>query len=145
MLQRFLGKRFQFYLDFIVNLVDVRDVAAGLVLAMERGKVGQRYILGGESIPLKKLLQCIATISGRDSLRVPVPGRLAETTAAIMEFMADHVTRNPPSATAEAVRIALRSTALSTERAQRELGYAPRPIEPALRETLAYLADTHAS
>jgi len=87
----------------------------------------------------------VAAISGHDSLRVPVPGRLAETTAAIMEFMADHVTRSPPSATAEAVRIAMRSTALSTERAQRELGYAPRPIEPALRETIAYLAETHAA
>jgi len=145
MLRHFLGKRFQFYLDFVLNLVDVRDVAAGLMLAMERGKVGQRYILGGESIPLKKLLQYVAAISGHDSLRVPVPGRLAETTAAIMEFMADHVTRSPPSATAEAVRIAMRSTALSTERAQRELGYAPRPIEPALRETIAYLAETHAA
>lgn len=143
MLRRFLGKRFQLYLDFVVNLVDVRDVAAGLLLAMERGKVGQRYILGGESIPLKKLLQYVDTISGRSSLRVPVPGKLAEVTAAIMEFMADHVTRTPPSATAEAVRIALRSTALSTERAQRELGYAPRPIESALRETITYLADTH--
>jgi len=145
MLRHFLGKRFQFYLDFVLNLVDVRDVAAGLILAMERGKVGHRYILGGESIPLKKLLEYIAAISGRDSLRVPVPGRLAEMTAAILEFMADHVTRRPPSATAEAVRIALRSTALSTERAQRELGYAPRPIESALRETITYLADTHAA
>jgi dihydroflavonol-4-reductase len=144
MLRHFLGKRFQFYLDFVLNLVDVRDVAAGLVLAMERGRVGQRYILGGESIPLKKLLEYVAAISGRDSLRIPVPGRLAEVTAAILEFMADHVTRAPPSATAEAVRIALRSTALSTERAQRELGYAPRPIESALRETITYLADTHA-
>ena len=145
MLRHFLGKRFQFYLDFVLNLVDVRDVAAGLILAMERGKVGNRYILGGESIPLKKLLEYVAAISGRNSLRVPVPGRLAEVTAAILEFMADHVTRTPPSATAEAVRIALRSTALSTERAQRELGYAPRPIESALRETIAYLADTHAA
>jgi len=145
MLRHFLGKRFQFYLDFVLNLVDVRDVAAGLILTMERGKVGQRYILGGESIPLKKLLQYVAAISGRDSLRVPVPGQLAEVTAAIMEFMADHVTRTPPSATAEAVRIALRSTALSTERAQRELGYAPRPIESALRETIAYLADARAA
>jgi dihydroflavonol-4-reductase len=143
MIRHFLGKRFQFYLDFVVNLVDVRDVAAGLVLAMERGKVGHRYILGGESISLKKLLQYVAEISGRDSLRVPVPGRLAEVTAVIMEFMADHVTRAPPSATPEAVRIALRSTALSTERARRELGYAPRPIESALRETIAYLADKH--
>jgi nucleoside-diphosphate-sugar epimerase len=145
MLRHFLGKRFQFYLDFVLNLVDVRDVAAGLILAMERGKAGNRYILGGESIPLKKLLEYVAAISGRNSLRIPVPGRLAEVTAAILEFMADHVTRTPPSATAEAVRIALRSTALSTERARRELGYAPRPIESALRETIAYLADTHAA
>ena len=145
MLRHFLGKRFQFYLDFVLNLVDVRDVASGLILAMERGKVGNRYILGGESIPLKKLLEHVAAISGRDSLRVPVPGRLAEVIAAILEFMADHVTRTPPSATAEAVRIALRSTALSTERARRELGYAPRPIESALRETIAYLASTHAA
>jgi len=145
MLRHFLGKRLQFYLDFVLNLVDVRDVASGLILAMERGKVGNRYILGGESIPLKKLLEHVAAISGRDSLRVPVPGRLAEVTAAILEFMADHVTRTPPSATAEAVRIALRSTALSTERARRELGYAPRPIESALRETIAYLASTHAA
>jgi nucleoside-diphosphate-sugar epimerase len=145
MLRHFLGKRFQFYLDFVLNLVDVRDVASGLILAMERGKVGNRYILGGESIPLKKLLEHVAAISGRDSLRVPVPGQLAEVTAAILEFMADHVTRTPPAATAEAVRIALRSTALSTERARRELGYAPRPIESALRETIAYLASTHAA
>jgi len=145
MLRHFLGKRFQFYLDFVLNLVDVRDVAAGLILAMERGKVGHRYILGGESIPLKKLLEYVAATSGRNSLRVPVPGRLAEVTAAILEFMADHVTHTPPSATAEAVRIALRSTALSTERAQRELGYAPRPIESALRETITYLANTHAA
>ncbi|HTM75392.1 MAG TPA: NAD-dependent epimerase/dehydratase family protein [Pseudolabrys sp.] len=143
MLRRFLGKRFQFYLDFVLNLVDVRDVAAGLVLAMERGKVGRRYILGGESIPLKKLLEYLAVISGQDSVRIPVPGAIAEATAAIMEFMADHVTHNPPSATAEAVRIALRSTALSTERAQRELGYTPRPIESALRETITYLSGKH--
>jgi dihydroflavonol-4-reductase len=145
MLRHFLGKRLQFYLDFVLNLVDVRDVATGLVLAMERGQVGHRYILGGESIPLKKLLEYVAGMSGRSSLRLPVPARLAETTAVLLEFIADHVTRRPPSATAEAVRIALRSTALSTERAQRELGYRPRPIEPALRETIAYLADTHAT
>jgi dihydroflavonol-4-reductase len=143
MLRHFLGKRLQFYLDFMLNLVDVRDVAAGLILAMDRGQVGHRYILGGESIPLKKLLQYVAAISGQGSLRVRVPGRLAEVTAAVLEFIADHVTHNPPSATAEAVRIALRSKALSIERAQRELGYAPRPIEPALRETITNLVGVH--
>lgn len=143
MLRHFLGKRLQFYLDFMLNLVDVRDVAAGLILAMNRGQVGHRYILGGESIPLKRLLQYLAAISGQNCLRIRVPGRLAEATAAVLEFISDRVTHNPPSATAEAVRIALRSTALSIERAQRELGYEPRPIEPALRETIANIIGTH--
>ena len=139
MLRHFLSGRLQLYLDFIVNLVDVRDVAAGLVLTMERGRVGHRYILGGESIPLKKVLRLVRTISGRRNLLIPVPGRVAEIAAAMLEFIADHVTRRPPSGTAEGVRIALRSTALSIEKAQRELGYAPGPVEPALRETIAYL------
>ena len=75
MLRHFLSGRVQLYLDFIVNLVDVRDVAAGLILAMEHGQIGHRYILGGESISLKKILQLMATISGRRNLRIPVPGR----------------------------------------------------------------------
>jgi dihydroflavonol-4-reductase len=139
MLRHFLSRRLQLYLDFIVNLVDVRDAAAGLVLVMERGQVGHRYILGGESIPLKRVLELVAAISGRRHLHIPVPGRVAETATAMLEFIADHVTRRPPSGTAEGVRIALRATALSIEKAQRELGYAPRPVEPTLRETIACL------
>jgi dihydroflavonol-4-reductase len=139
MLRHFLGNRVQMYLDFIVNLVDVRDVAAGLILAMEHGRTGHRYILGGESISLKKILQLMASISGRRYVSIPVPGRVAETAAAMLEFVSDHVTRRPPSGTAEGVRIALRARELSIEKAQHELGYAPRPIEPALRDTIAYL------
>jgi nucleoside-diphosphate-sugar epimerase len=139
MLRHFLNSRVQLYLDFIVNLVDVRDVAAGLILAMQRGQIGQRYIFGGESIPLKKILQLMARISGRRYFSVPVPGRVAEMSAAILEFVSDHITHRPPSGTAEGVRIALRATDLSIDKAKRELGYAPRPIEPALRDTIAYL------
>jgi dihydroflavonol-4-reductase len=139
MLRHFLGRRIRFYLDFIVNLVDVRDVAAGLILAMERGQVGHRYILGGESIPLKKVLELVAEISGRHGPLIPIPGRLAEMITAMLELAADHLTRRPPTGTAEGVRIALRARALSIETAQRELGYAPRPVEPALQETVAYL------
>jgi dihydroflavonol-4-reductase len=139
MLRHFLGGRLHFYLDFVLNLVDVRDVAAGLILAMERGQVGHRYILGGESIPLKKILRLVATITGRRNLHMPIPGAVAEMAAAALEFIADHVTRRPPSGTAEGVRIALRATTLSIEKAQRELGYAPRPVEPTLRDTIAYL------
>ncbi|HZE55169.1 MAG TPA: NAD-dependent epimerase/dehydratase family protein [Bradyrhizobium sp.] len=139
MLRHFLSGRVQMYLDFIVNLVDVRDVAAGLILAMEHGRIGHRYILGGESISLKKILQLMATISGRRYISIPIPGRVAEVAATMLEFVADHVTHRPPSGTAEGVRIALRATELSIEKAQQELGYAPRPVEPALRDTIAYL------
>lgn len=139
MLQHFLHARVQMYLDFIVNLVDVRDVATGLILAMERGQTGHRYILGGESISLKNILKLMAAISGRSPLAIPVPGKLAEASAAVLEFISDHITHRPPSGTAEGVRIALRATELSIKKAQTELGYAPRPIEPALRDTIAYL------
>jgi dihydroflavonol-4-reductase len=141
MLRHFLNRRLQLYLDFIVNLVDVRDVAAGLVLAMERGQVGHRYIFGGESIPLKQVLRLLAEHSGRRNFLIPVPARIAEAAGAMLELIADHVTRKPPSGTAEGVRIARRATSLSIEKAQRELGYTPRPVEPALRETIAYLLD----
>jgi dihydroflavonol-4-reductase len=139
MLQHFLHARVQLYLDFVVNLVDVRDVATGLILAMERGQIGQRYILGGESIPLKKILQLMATISGRRSLSIAVPGRLAEISGKLLELISDHVTHRPPSGTLEGVRIAMRATDLSIDKARRELGYAPRPVEPTLRDTIAYL------
>lgn len=139
MLRHFLDRRLQLYLDFAVNLVDVRDVAEGLILAMERGQAGHRYILGGETIALKQVLCLMETISGRRARRLQVGGRVAEIATAMLEFVADHVTHRPPSGTAEGVRIAMRAEALSIEKAQRELGYAPSPVEPVLRETIAHL------
>jgi dihydroflavonol-4-reductase len=142
MLLHFMDGRLHLYLDFIVNLVDVCDVATGLILAMEHGQTGHRYILGSEGVPLKRILELMAAISGRRNLAVPVPGRVAELAAAALEFISDHVTRRPPTGTAEGVRIALRATDLKIEKAQQELGYAPRPVEPALRDTITYLLST---
>ena len=141
MLRYFLNRRLQLHLDFVVNLVDVRDAAEGLILAMERGHAGHRYVLGGESMPLRRVLELMAEISGRRVRRIHVNGRVAEMVTALLEFIADHVTRRPPSGTAEGVRIALRAGALSIEKAQRELGYAPGAVEPVLRETIAHLLD----
>jgi len=106
------------------------------LLAMERGQTGQRYILGGENISLKKLLAIIGVISGRKAVRIPIPAVIAQTTAAMLEFIADHVTHRPPAGTIEGVRIASRSQALSIEKARRDLAYAPRPIGPALEEAI---------
>jgi dihydroflavonol-4-reductase len=143
MVRYFLSRRVQLYFDFVLNLVDVRDVAAGLMLAMDRGRVGQRYIFGGEDVTLSKLLAMLGTISGRDAFRIPIPAGFAQITAAAMEFVADHLTRRPPAATVEGVRIASRSKPLSIEVARRELGYAPHSIEPALRQVVAaFMADS---
>jgi dihydroflavonol-4-reductase len=142
MLQHFLDSRVQLYLDFIVNLVDVRDVAVGLILAMERGKVGERYVFGGESLRLRQILDLVAAISGRKHLAIPVPGKLAELSAGLLEFISDNITRRTPSGTAEGVRIALHASDLSIDKAKRELGYAPRAIEPTLRDTIAFLMET---
>jgi dihydroflavonol-4-reductase len=104
-----------------------------------RASCWHRYILGGESIALSEVLRLMSDVSGRRPLHIPVPARLAEIAAATLELVADHVTRRPPTGTREGVRIALRARSLSIEKAQRELGYAPRPVEPILRETIAQL------
>jgi dihydroflavonol-4-reductase len=137
MLHYFLNRRIQVYIDFVLNLVDVRDVAAGLVLAMERGRVGERYILGGENISLRKLLYVIGVISKRNALRIPLSPVLGQIAAKGMDLISDHLTHRPPLGTLEGVRIALHSKPLSNEKSKRELGYEPRPIEPALRDIVA--------
>jgi dihydroflavonol-4-reductase len=139
MLRHFLKRRIQFYFDFVVNLVDVRDVAAGLLLTMERGQRGHRYVLGGESISLSTVLADMGAVTGHKAMRVPIPAVLAQVTAAATEFLSDYVTHRPPAGTLEGVRIALRSRSLSIEKSRSELGYAPRSIRPALYETVASL------
>jgi dihydroflavonol-4-reductase len=146
MLQHFLGGGpLQMYLDFKVNFVDVRDVATGLILAMEKGRVGHRYLLGGNSISLKRVLQLMISISGRRKLLVSVPGGIAELAARAIEWKADVLTHREPSATVEGVRIARRATSLSVDKARRELGYVPRPIEPLLREMIAHMSGASVS
>jgi dihydroflavonol-4-reductase len=139
MLWYFLQKRVQPHLDFLVNLVDVRDVAMGLVLAMDRGRIGQRYILGGDCVRLGQILRMMSVISGRRQFPIVVPGKVAELSATMLEYIADRFTHQPPNGTAEGVRIALAASDLSIDKARIELGYAPRPVEPVLRETITHL------
>ncbi|MEK9278149.1 NAD-dependent epimerase/dehydratase family protein [Bradyrhizobium sp. ISRA442] len=139
MLWYFLQKKVQPHLNFLVNLVDVRDVATGLVLTMERGRSGQRYILGGDCVRLGQILRMMSAMSGRRQLPIAVPGKLAEASATMLEYISDRITHRPPNGTAEGVRIALAASDLSIGKARTELGYSPRPIEPVLRETITHL------
>lgn len=140
MLAMFLNGSSPAHLDCVLNLVDVRDVAAGMLLAAERGRTGERYILGGENVALRELLALLERISGRPMPKRAVPGWLALASAAVTEWVADSLTARPPAATREGVRLALRSAPFDSQKARNQLGYAPRPLQDALRDAVTWLS-----
>lgn len=126
-------------LDCILNLVDVRDVAAGMLLAAERGRVGERYLLGGTDIRLAALAARIDRLAGRPvARRYAVPGGVALAAARVEEWLCDHVTRRPPRAPVTGVRLALGAGGFDSGKAVRELGYRPRPLDETLAEAVDY-------
>jgi dihydroflavonol-4-reductase len=136
MFELFLSGRSPFYLDCVLNLVDVRDLAEGIALAAERGRAGERYILGGENLALSDLLPILERLSGRKMPRHTVPSSLALLAGTVAGWIADRVTHSPPKVTREGVVVALRSAPFDSEKAKRELGYAPRSIAGALTEVV---------
>lgn len=142
MMALFLKGSTPFFLDCTLNLVDVRDVAAGIMLAGDKGRAGERYILGGENIALRDLLRLLEQVSGRKMPKRTVPKSLA-LAAGIFGDISSRFTRKPPAATREGVLLALRSAPFDSSKAKRELGYAPRPIEEALREEMDWLMARH--
>jgi dihydroflavonol-4-reductase len=113
---------------------------------MERGRIGERYILGGENTSLAGLLDIIAGLSGHASRRICLPMSVASTVAAIMEFAANHWSHRPPLATVEGIEIAHRSRPMSSDKARCELGYTTRPLREAVSDTVLWLkhAQSHA-
>lgn len=144
MLAMFLSGRSPAYLDCMLNLVDVRDVAAGIVLAGERGRTGERYILGGQNIALRDLLRLLKRLTSRSMPKYAVPGWLALASAAVAEWSADRMTGQAPTATIEGVRLALRSGPFDSAKARRELGYTTRPLPDTVADAVAWLKATGA-
>lgn len=138
LLARYLAGGMPLSLNFILNLVDVRDVAMGMILAGQHGRIGERYILGGENISLKQLAAMLERRTGKRAVKFWIPGRLALAAGIASERIA-RLTHRAPTATAEGVRLALRSANLDSSKAQRELGYAPRPLEDALAQAVSWL------
>jgi dihydroflavonol-4-reductase len=136
MFSLFLSGGSPFFLDCVLNLVDVRDVAGGMVLAARHGRAGERYILGGENLWLRELLPLLEEKSGRRMPRRVVPAVVAAATGLVAGWVADNVTHKPPVASREAVALALRSAPLDSSKARSELGYAPRPVDEALTEVV---------
>jgi len=139
MLTGFLARRLQFYFDCTLNLVDVRDVARGMVLAAEVGREGERYLLGGTNISVCDLLALVERVTKHKRVRISVPGTIAFVIAAFSEMIATYITHRPPLAPVEGVRLARILPAIAIDKAQRELGYEARPLESTLEDAVAHV------
>ena len=125
------------FVDTGLNLVHVDDVAVGHLLAEERGRIGERYILGGENLALREILRRIAVLVGRRPPRIGLPVRPLMPVAAIAETLA-RVTGKEPFVTRDGLRLARKSMYFSSERAMKGLGYAPRPVDQALSDAVVW-------
>jgi dihydroflavonol-4-reductase len=125
------------FIDTGLNVVDVRDVAMGHWLACERGRVGERYILGSENLTLRRILHDLAEISVRKAPTVELPYFVAWMAGATGTALAQ-ITGKPPRVPLEAVRMAKQKVWVSHEKATRELGFAPRPAREALVEAVKW-------
>ena len=141
MLLLFLNGETPAYLDCTLNFVDVRDVAIGHVLAADKGRIGERYILGGENLRISQLLELLHELTGLSMLRVQVPYGLALVFAAFSEFFADHITRRPPRAPLTGVRLVRRPMAFDSSKARTELGLPQTPLHTSLADAIQWFGE----
>ena len=134
----FLNRRMPAYVDTGLNIVDVEDVARGHLLAAERGRIGEKYILGGENLTLREFLGRLAAISGLSAPRVRIPYAVALGYALGAEAFARTVSRRAPRASLTEVRMARKRMFFDSSKARAELGYSARPIEAALAAAIEF-------
>lgn len=145
MILDFLNHRMPAYVDTGLNLVDVTDCARGHLLAAEHGKIGEKYILGGENLTLQRLLERLAATSGLPAPRVRIPYHVALGFAIGADWVARNVTKSPPRASVTEVRMAHKIMFFDHGKAERELGYKPGPIDTALSAAISYYRTTGAA
>jgi len=134
----FLNGRFPAYVDTGMNLVDVRDVARAHVLALEKARPGERYIIGGENMTLKQILDRLSAITSIPSPTTKVPHVVAMAFAVFDETITGRVRGKEPRATVEAVRMGKKKMYASSEKAKRELGFVPGSAEAALQRAVEW-------
>jgi len=132
----FLNKKFPAYVDTGLNLVDVEEVAQTHVAAIEKGTPGERYILGGENLTLKQILDKMSAITGLPSPTMKVPHAVAMIFAFFDETITGRILGKEPRATVEAVRMGKKKMFASPAKAVRDLGFRQIPVYPALRAAI---------
>jgi dihydroflavonol-4-reductase len=137
----FLKGKFPAYVDTGLNLVDVAEVARTHVGALSQGAPGRRYILGGQNLTLKQLLDTMAAITGIPSPTVRIPFAVAAIYAFFEESITGRLLGKEPRATLEEVRMGRKKMFASSARAERELGFRVSPVEPALRAAIGWFRE----
>jgi dihydroflavonol-4-reductase len=134
----FLNGKFPAYVDTGLNLVDVDEIARMHLVALERGRPGERYILGGENLTLKQILDRLAAITALKSPTMKVPHAVAMAFAFFDETLMGKMLGKEPRATVEAVRMGRKMMFASSAKAERELGLKVMSVETALRSACAW-------
>ena len=136
----FFQGRMPAYVDTGLNLVDVRDVAQGHLLAAERGRPGERYILGARNMTLREILEELGRLGGRPAPKVRIPYGVAWAYAAAGTVWA-RWSGKEPRASLDAVRMSRKKMFVRTAKAERELGFQPCPVEEALRRAIEWFRE----
>jgi dihydroflavonol-4-reductase len=134
----FLKKKFPAYVDTGLNLVDVAECARGHIAALEKGKSGERYILGGENLTLKQILDKLAIITGLPSPKIRVPYMVALATGVVDQVVTGYMRNREPRATIDAVRMGRKKMFVSSGKAERDLGWKTVPVDNALRRAVEW-------
>jgi dihydroflavonol-4-reductase len=134
----FLKRKFPAYVDTGLNLVDVAVVARGHVAAMEKGRRGERYILGGENLTLKQILDKLGAITGLPSPRVKLPYAVAFATGVVDEMFTGVLLKREPRVTIDAVRMGRKKMFVSSAKSERELDWKIVPVDDALRRAVEW-------
>lgn len=134
----FLKRKFPAYVDTGLNLVDVTKCARGHAAALEKGRSGERYILGGENLTLKQILDKLAAITGLPSPKVKVPYVMALATGVVDEMVTGRMLGREPRATIDAVRMGRKRMFVTSAKAERELGWNSLPVDDALRRAVTW-------
>jgi len=141
MIVDFLNRKMPAYVDTGLNLVDVRDVAEGHLLAAEKGKVGERYILGHRNMTLKEILDALSALTGLPSPTVKLPHWIPFAAAAIDTAFA-RVSWRAPHVSIDSVRMSTHRMFFDASKAVRELGLPQTPVEEALGRAVAWFRES---
>src|SRR5208282_1649982 len=134
----FLKRKFPAYVETGLNLVDATECARGHVQALEKGRSGERYILGGENLTLKQILDRLAAITNLPSPTVKLPYVFAFAAGAVDEMVTGRLLGREPRATIDAVRMGRKMMFVSSAKAERELGWREVPVDGALRRSVEW-------